>query len=371
MARLPTPGADDGNWGIILNDYLQQSLTGSGGLKDGAVGTTTIGDGAVTEAKLASAVQTKLNGAGGATNLSVSQDATTVTVASDTGTDAVLAAADASNAGVMTAAQQTKLSGIAGGATANSSDATLLARANHTGTQAAATISDFSSAADARISTLLGNVNNTSDANKPISTATQSALNLKADDSTVVKISGAQSVAGVKTFSSSPIVPTPTNGTDASNKAYADTKLPLKNGNPALTDSTNDRFVRVDISDDGSATSGWPDRLAFYFNGTRTGYHNEYGEVRARPAKATTVALRAMGFGSGTANIFEVAPTSTGTEMLAVSTAAITMTVPLNSTANISTTGTISGSNVGAKVTASSSAPSSPSVGDVWIDLSA
>lgn len=48
-------------------------------------------------------------------------------------------------------APATKLSGIEAGATANSPDATLLARANHTGTQAAATINDFSTAADARI----------------------------------------------------------------------------------------------------------------------------------------------------------------------------------------------------------------------------
>jgi len=40
---------------------------------------------------------------------------------------------------------------VADGATANSSDAFLLARANHTGTQLASTISDFSTAADARI----------------------------------------------------------------------------------------------------------------------------------------------------------------------------------------------------------------------------
>ncbi len=45
--------------------------------------------------------------------------------------------------GFMTGAQATKLAGIATGATANSSDATLLARANHTGTQLASTISDF------------------------------------------------------------------------------------------------------------------------------------------------------------------------------------------------------------------------------------
>lgn len=49
-------------------------------------------------------------------------------------------------AGFMTGADKTKLDGIATGATANSSDATLLARANHTGTQLAATISDFNTA---------------------------------------------------------------------------------------------------------------------------------------------------------------------------------------------------------------------------------
>lgn len=50
-----------------------------------------------------------------------------------------------------TTAQQTKLAGIAAGATVNSPDAFLLNRANHTGTQTASTISDFSTAADARI----------------------------------------------------------------------------------------------------------------------------------------------------------------------------------------------------------------------------
>jgi hypothetical protein len=44
-------------------------------------------------------------------------------------------------------AAKTKLDGIATGATANQTDAHLLARANHTGTQTAATISDFSTAA--------------------------------------------------------------------------------------------------------------------------------------------------------------------------------------------------------------------------------
>lgn len=46
----------------------------------------------------------------------------------------------------MTPAQQAKLEGIAAGATANSSDATLLSRANHTGEQAQSTITGLVSA---------------------------------------------------------------------------------------------------------------------------------------------------------------------------------------------------------------------------------
>lgn len=58
-------------------------------------------------------------------------------------TGAEIKAAYEVEANAFTDAQFTKLSGIATGATANSTDATLLDRANHTGTQTAATISDF------------------------------------------------------------------------------------------------------------------------------------------------------------------------------------------------------------------------------------
>ena len=51
-----------------------------------------------------------------------------------------ISAATTSAAGSMSSADKTKLDGIAAGATVNSTDATLLARANHTGTQAASTI---------------------------------------------------------------------------------------------------------------------------------------------------------------------------------------------------------------------------------------
>jgi len=33
MARLPTPGGDDGNWGTILNEFLSVGLSENGELK--------------------------------------------------------------------------------------------------------------------------------------------------------------------------------------------------------------------------------------------------------------------------------------------------------------------------------------------------
>ena len=46
-------------------------------------------------------------------------------------------------------------------------------------------------------------------------------------DAQNVKLTGNQTISGVKTFSSSPIVPTPTVGTEAVNKDYADLKVAL------------------------------------------------------------------------------------------------------------------------------------------------
>jgi len=84
-------------------------------------------------------------------NLSADADETNVMIFNDKGTDVTLTPADNVNAGIMSVAQAVKLSLIQPFATLNSTDAILLARANHTGTQLANTISDFSTAADARI----------------------------------------------------------------------------------------------------------------------------------------------------------------------------------------------------------------------------
>lgn len=182
-------------------------------------------------------------GGGGATNLAYTASPTNGIVTSDTGTDATIPAGSTTNASLLLPADKTKLDGVATGATANSSDATLLNRANHTGTQSAGTITGLATVATTgayadltgkpTIPTLtsqltndsgflttnavssvagktgvvtlvkadvgLGNVDNTSDANKPISTATQTALNAKQNtlvSGTNIKTINTQSILG-------------------------------------------------------------------------------------------------------------------------------------------------------------------------------
>lgn len=60
-----------------------------------------------------------------------------------TGNDVIASAVADGDAGLMTGADKAKLNGIATGATANSPDATLLNRANHTGSQAQSTVTNL------------------------------------------------------------------------------------------------------------------------------------------------------------------------------------------------------------------------------------
>ena len=69
----------------------------------------------------------------------------------------------------------------------------------------------------------LGNVDDTSDANKGISAATQNALNLKAIDSDVVHRTGNESIADNKIFTASPVVPAPIGMNYAVNRGYLET----------------------------------------------------------------------------------------------------------------------------------------------------
>ena len=75
MTRLPQPGSDDGTWGSILNSFLAQvhssdgtlkaSTVGSAQIQSGAITTSHLADGSISESKLDGATQIKLSAIAG------------------------------------------------------------------------------------------------------------------------------------------------------------------------------------------------------------------------------------------------------------------------------------------------------------------
>jgi hypothetical protein len=106
--------------------------------------------------------KTKLNGIETGAQVNVGTDlsytASTRLLASSTGTDATLPEATTTVPGLQSAADKTKLDGIASGATANATDAQLRDRATHTGTQGVSTVTGLGGAATLNVGTTTGTV---------------------------------------------------------------------------------------------------------------------------------------------------------------------------------------------------------------------
>ena len=194
MSRLPQPGSDQGQWGQILNDFLGQIHNTDGTLKPNVVDSVAIAPNAVNETSL---------GVTGGTDGQV--------LVKDTASGTGLAWATPSTTAVSDASTSTKgivqLAGdLAGSAAAptvpglasklNSSQvgiangvASLDATGKVPSSQLSVTFPVTAVAGRTGSVTLtktdvgLENVDNTTDANKPISSATQTALNAKADSS--------------------------------------------------------------------------------------------------------------------------------------------------------------------------------------------
>lgn len=202
--------------------------------------------------------------------------------------------ADGTSKVQMTTAERTKLSGVAAGAQVN----TVSSVAGRTG---AVTL--------AKADVGLANVDNTSDASKPVSTATQTALNLKANSSDLAAKANTADLATVSTTG-----------------AYTDLT-----GRPILGTAASASTSDFASAAQGAlaATAVQPSALANYVPNTRT--------VNGQ-ALSANVSLTASDIGAASANVAVSAQTAAYTLVLAdagkavevTSATAVTVTVPTN-----------------------------------------
>ncbi|HTE22284.1 MAG TPA: hypothetical protein VK674_04560 [Candidatus Limnocylindria bacterium] len=205
MARLPVPGGDDNSWGIVLNDFLNQSLNSDGSIKSAAIQAALLDATATTKGVVkltkdfgGTASLPQVTGLRGR-SLSTTAPSNNNVLAYNSGTNewepqAAAGAPDATTgskgvvqlagdlAGTATAPTvpgkqplDSDLTAIAGLTPSN--DDVLQRKAGAWTNRTPAQLKTDLALVKGDVG--LGNADNTSDANKPVSTATQTALNGK------------------------------------------------------------------------------------------------------------------------------------------------------------------------------------------------
>lgn len=201
MARLPIPGSDAGRWGDVLNEFLTQAHNEDGTLKVGALTKSTVGLSNVDNTSdankpVSSAVQTALNSKASTTHTHTLGDLVGVSVtgaasgyallyngtswapgAVSTGSGEANTASNVSTAGVGVFRQKTGVNFEFKGVNAASNKVSVT---NNTTTNTIDIDVVTANLGLTKSSVGLSNVDNTSDANKPISNDTQAALDGKA-----------------------------------------------------------------------------------------------------------------------------------------------------------------------------------------------
>lgn len=216
MARLPQLGGDDGIWGAILNEFLVVSHDTDGTIKDNAVPAGAIQDNSISTAKLASDSVTDdklatsnppsnglvlgyngsgmswVNGGSGgdptmggdlsgpASNAQIVASAVGSTeLATNAVTTIKITDANVTDAKIAPGVAQSKITNLVSDLAGKEPTVTA-------GTTSQYYRGDKSWQTLDKTAVGLANVDNTSDANKPVSTATQTALNGKANTSTTI-----------------------------------------------------------------------------------------------------------------------------------------------------------------------------------------
>lgn len=183
MARLPQPGGDAGTWGQVLNEFLDVSHNVDGTVKANAIDSSAIQNNSISGAKLQdnSVTNAKLNVGSGIDGQVLTKDTLSVGGFKWSSTSGGTPATTSSLGTI-------QLSGDLGG---TATVPTVPGLATKEPIITAGTTTQYYRG-DKTFQTLdktavgLANVDNTSDANKPVSTATTTALNLKADKATTI-----------------------------------------------------------------------------------------------------------------------------------------------------------------------------------------
>jgi hypothetical protein len=217
--RLPIPGQDKGTWGDILNGYLLVSHAADGSLNSAVIGSGQIQANSITNALLdiptqsiiASVAAKYVKPSSGIPSTDLSTGAQTSLSAASTAVQSVNGLTGTSLSLASTNLSDFNLSSISDGQVLTYNAAT--SKWKNQVAPSAPVSSVAGRTGDVVLTSTdvgLANVNNTSDANKPVSTATQTALNLKATTSTLATVATSGSYADL---SNQPTIPTVNNAT--------------------------------------------------------------------------------------------------------------------------------------------------------------
>lgn len=310
MARLPVPGADEGTWGVILNDFLSLTHNNDGSLKSGTVSSSALANGSVTQSKLS---------AGSASNGQVlGSDGANLVWTTPSGGGGSVADATTGAKGIV------QLAGDLGGTAAAPTVPGLAGKANTSHTHAISDVTNLQTALNAK-----------ADTSALASKADVSALASKADTSALAAKADVSALAGKADLSHTHAISDVTNLQTTLNNKADTSALSAKADVSAL----DDYALTTDLSNYVPTS-----QLANY---VPTSQLANYTPTSGLATVAT----------SGSYNDLTNKPTIPAAQVNS----------DWNSVSGVSQ---ILNKPTIPKITASSTAPSSPSVGDMWVDLS-